>query len=293
MEPIETKVLRVDAARPEQGAIDEAAAALRRGGLVAFPTETVYGLGANALDAAAVGRIFAAKGRPAFDPLIVHLFSLAQLDEVAVAIPDRAWALARAFWPGPLTLVLQRHPALPEALAAGRTTVAVRMPNHPVAAALLRSADLPVAAPSANLFSRPSPTLASHVLDDLAGRIDLVLDGGPASIGLESTVLDLTQESPVVLRPGGITLEALRPSLPDVTLATKYLAVGDAAGAPASPGMLTKHYSPSAAVLLVSGPAAAVDERMRAELARLRAAGDAVGVMAPADEQAAWEAAGA
>ena len=176
---------------------------------MAFPTETVYGLGANALDAAAVERIFAAKQRPVTDPLIVHLASVDQLTQVAVDIPPSVYRFAERFWPGPLTLILRRGPKVPPNVSAGRDTVAVRVPAHPVAQALLVACGLPIAAPSANLFSRPSPTTAQHVLDDLDGRVDIVLDGGPTTIGVESTVVDLTQKPPVLLRPGGAPVESL------------------------------------------------------------------------------------
>src|SRR5262245_22416754 len=198
-----TKIIIVNPVAPEPAVIQQAASVIRAGGLVAFPTETVYGLGANALDATAVARIFAAKGRPASDPLIVHIAAFAQLDDIAEQIPPLARELAAAFWPGPLTLVLRRRSIVPANVSAGRETVAVRMPAHPVALALCGAAGVPIAAPSANLFTRTSPTEAEHVLEDLAGRIDLLLDGGPTPIGLESTVLDLTQSPPALLRPGG------------------------------------------------------------------------------------------
>ncbi|HWQ14189.1 MAG TPA: L-threonylcarbamoyladenylate synthase, partial [Roseiflexaceae bacterium] len=205
-----TRIHSVDPLHPDPSVIDEAAGVIRAGGLVAFPTETVYGLGANALDAAAVGRVFAAKGRPASDPLIVHLRAADQLAQVAVDIPPEAVELARRLWPGPLTLVLRRHLRVPPEVTAGRDTVAVRVPAHPVALALIAAAGVPVVAPSANLFSRPSPTTAQHVLEDLRGRVDLVLDAGPAAIGIESTVVDLTSDPPALLRPGGVPAEELR-----------------------------------------------------------------------------------
>src|SRR5262245_36504216 len=179
---------------PTDDAIEEAADVIRRGGLVAFPTETVYGLGANALDDAAVRRVFAAKERPADDPLIVHLASVAQIGLVAASSPHVLAELARRFWPGPLTVVLPRGAAVPTSVTAGGETVAVRLPSRPVARRLIEAARRPIAAPSANRFARPSPTTAGHVLEDLDGRIDLVLDDGPTSLGVESTVLDLTVE---------------------------------------------------------------------------------------------------
>ena len=187
-----TDVIRVSPDNPDPAAIARAAECLRRGGLVAFPTETVYGLGVNALDREAVRRLFAAKQRPANDPLIVHVTSIDSIAALASRVPDVVETLGRRFWPGPLTLIVPRSPQVPDEVTAGLATVAVRVPLHPVARALIDAAALPVAAPSANLFSRPSPTLASHVIDDLSGRIDLVVDGGPTTIGVESTVLDLT-----------------------------------------------------------------------------------------------------
>src|SRR6266540_2143822 len=273
-----TIIIRVDSIAPDASAIRQAAATLLGGGLVAFPTETVYGLGANALDAAAVQRIFAAKGRPASDPLIVHIAALDQLDSVAQDVPALAHTLARAFWPGPLTLVLKRRPAIPATVAAGRNTVAVRIPNHAVPLALARAAGVPIAAPSANLFTRPSPTTAAHVLEDLDGRIDLLLDGGPTPIGLESTVLDLTSAQPTLLRPGGVSIEALRQHIPDLIFVPRYVEHNPAAPTPASPGMLLKHYSPRAELLLFAGRPERAVARMRQAAQEAIAAGLIVGV---------------
>ncbi len=283
-----TIIIRVDSIAPDASAIRQAAATLLGGGLVAFPTETVYGLGANALDAAAVQRIFAAKGRPASDPLIVHIAALDQLDSVAQDVPALAHTLARAFWPGPLTLVLKRRPAIPATVAAGRNTVAVRIPNHAVPLALARAAGVPIAAPSANLFTRPSPTTAAHVLADLDGRIDLLHDGGPTPIGLESTVLDLTSAQPTLLRPGGVSIEALRQHIPDLIFVPRYVEHNPAAPTPASPGMLLKHYSPRAELLLFAGPPERAVARMRQAAQEAIAAGLIVGVMAPNQEIGAF-----
>jgi L-threonylcarbamoyladenylate synthase len=280
----ETIVLSVDPAEPDPAALVRAAAVLRRGDLVAFPTETVYGLGANALDAAAVAKIFVAKGRPAADPLIVHLAIPAQLGDVARQIPPLAHELAAAFWPGPLTLVLRRQPAVPTNVTAGRDTVAVRVPAHPVALALLAAAGVPIAAPSANLFTYPSPTQAAHVLEDLGGRIDMILDGGPTTIGIESTVLDLTQEPPALLRPGGVPLEALRHYLPGLDFSPSYVELENDQRGQAAPGMLLKHYSPRAKLQLYAGEADRALARMHAEAAEARASGAKVGVMVPEGE---------
>lgn len=275
---IHTRVLTVDPAAPDPQIIAEAAAVIRAGGLVAFPTETVYGLGASALDEQAVARIFRAKERPATDPIIAHIADHCQLDVLARDIPPAAHALARRFWPGPLTLVVLRCPVVPASLSAGRDTVAVRMPAHPVALALIDASGVPIAAPSANRFSRPSPTTAAHVLDDLDGRIDLVLDGGSTHIGVESSVVDLTVDPPLLLRPGGVTIAALREILPELTFAPRYLAA-DGEALPA-PGMLLRHYAPDATLTVVAGDHAAALARIRTEAQAAIAAGLRVGVVA-------------
>lgn len=247
---METRLLRA----PED--LDEAASILKGGGLVAFPTETVYGLGARGLDPRAVARIFAAKERPHSDPVILHLGEAGWLGDLTPALPPEAEALMRRFWPGPLTLVLPRSSRVPDLVTAGGPTVAVRMPAHPVALELIRRVGEPVAAPSANLFSRPSPTRAEDVLEDLAGRIDAVLDGGPTSLGVESTVLDLSGPEPVLLRPGGVTREELEAALGSAVRSRRPAA---AAGQPLpSPGLLERHYSPRAEVVLFDGRREAV-----------------------------------
>ena len=282
MPVLSTRVLRVNPIAPEPESIDEAARVLCAGGLVAFPTETVYGLGANALDAEAVDNIFAAKGRPASDPIIVHLHDLVQLPAVAINIPDLAYELARKFWPGPLTFVLRRNTNVPSNVSAGMSTVAVRMPSHPVAIALLQAANLPVAAPSANRFARPSATTAAHVLEDLDGRIDVILDGGAAVIGVESTIIDLTKDQPAILRPGGITVETLRTLIPDVQIVSKHLHA-DEQGIEA-PGMLIKHYSPLAELLLFDGTQAALIPAMRTYALKQIEQGKKLGLLLPDNE---------
>ncbi len=235
-----TAVIAVDARAPQPAAIARAAAVLRSGGLVAFPTETVYGLGALALDAAAVRRIFAAKGRPANNPLIVHIADITEVSHVAAVWPDAAERLARRFWPGPLTLVVPRTAAVPDATTAGGPTVAVRVPAPPVALALLRATGAPIAAPSANRSSELSPTTAEHVLRGLDGRIELVLDGGPTTGGVESTVLDVTTSPPRLLRPGLIGPAELEAVVGPVV---RPAALQADAALP-SPGMLARHYAP-------------------------------------------------
>ncbi len=238
---MDTQLLAVDPQSPQAERIEQAAAVLRRGGLVAFPTETVYGLGANALDRVAAARIFLAKGRPANNPVIVHLAEAAAVETVAAAWPDRAQLLAERFWPGPLTLVLPRRDLVPDTVTAGGPTVAVRVPAHPVAQALIRAAGLPIAAPSANRSGFLSPTRAEHVHRGLAGRIELILDGGPTPGGIESTVLDVTTDPPCLLRPGLISQADL-----EAVIGPLALPAIDPAGSAAlpSPGLLSRHYAP-------------------------------------------------
>ncbi len=270
---LSTRYIKVNPACPETDVILEAGRILSRGGLVAFPTETVYGLGANALDGRAVARIFEAKGRPADNPLIVHVACREEVKHLAQNIPPAAEILMDAFWPGPLTLVLPAGPAVPPETTAGLDTLAVRMPRHPVALALIRAAGVPLAAPSANLSGRPSPTTAEHVLQDLNGRIEAVLDGGPAGVGLESTVLDLTGSVPVILRPGGVTPEELRELLGEVEVDPAFT------DRPRSPGMKYTHYAPEAPLLLIEGEPGAVAARLM-ELAReQKALGRRVGIL--------------
>ena len=279
-----TQVIRVDPSAPDADSIARAAQYLRNGQLVAFPTETVYGLGAHALDRDAVKRIFDAKGRPATDPLIVHVTSFDALTPLTRHVPPLAAVLAQHFWPGPLTMVLPRSSRVPDEVTAGLETVAVRIPAHPVARALLLTADLPVAAPSANLFSRPSPTSAAHVLDDLDGRIDAVIDGGTTTLGVESTVIDLSGATLTVLRPGAITLAALRAVTTVVGMAEEGLNVSDTTAA-ASPGMLEKHYSPRAPLTLYVGADAAATDRLLSDARTLSDNGRAlIGILAPTDD---------
>ncbi|HEX5828377.1 MAG TPA: L-threonylcarbamoyladenylate synthase [Candidatus Limnocylindrales bacterium] len=250
--------------------IDEAVAILRAGGLVAFPTETVYGLGADAANPAAVARIFAAKGRPADHPLIVHLAGAGGIDAWAVDVPPLARALAAACWPGPLTLVLRRAPHVPDAVTGGLPTVGLRVPAHPVALALLRAFAGGIAAPSANRFGTVSPTTAEHVRASLGDAVDLVLDGGPATVGVESTIVDLSGDDPAILRPGGLPRERLE-AIAGVRLPVRGTV--EDAGVRA-PGMLASHYAPDARLLLVR------PEEQAARAAALRDRGEVVGVLA-------------
>jgi L-threonylcarbamoyladenylate synthase len=249
-EPMKTVVIPINSLRPEPEVIARAAAVLRAGGLVAFPTETVYGLGANALDAAAVRRIFTAKGRPANNPLIAHVVTAAEARELA-EWPEVARRLAERFWPGPLTLVLPRRGVVPDLVTTGGPTVAVRSPAHPVAQALIRGAGVPLAAPSANRSTQLSPTRAEHVLSGLDGRVEMILDGGPTAGGLESTVLDVTSTPPRLLRPGLISPAAIEEVIGPVMRPTPAVPRGDQPLP--SPGMLSRHYAPRARLTMV-GP---------------------------------------
>ena len=305
MSVFSTKVLP-----PTAAAIEEAVHLLRAGEVVAFPTETVYGLGANGFDAAACAKIYEAKGRPSDNPLILHIAHRAMLDEVALDVPEMAEHLLAAFAPGPLTLVLRRRAAVPDRITGGLATVGVRMPENDAALALIRAAGFPLAAPSANTSGRPSPTTAEAVLDDLAGRIPLILDGGPCRFGVESTIVDVTGEAAVILRPGAITREMLEEVVADVRLdpglaaqeraaqmavgavcpaAANGAEAGETAGvhtvaAPRAPGMKYTHYAPRAPLTLLAAPPAALPAAFRAALAE--AAGKAVGLIVT-DETAA------
>lgn len=238
--------VRVDALAPDPEVIARAAEVIRRGGLVVIPTETVYGLAANALDPRAVTRIFEAKGRPSFNPLIVHLADAGDLPRVARDIPTVATELATRFWPGPLTLVLHRQPVVPDLVTSGSDTVGVRVPAHAVALALIRAAGTPLAAPSANPFMGVSPTSADHVIRGLGDRVDMILDAGPTPIGIESSVVDLTTTPPRFLRPGGISREALAPVIPRLQEAP---ALKGAEVRP-SPGLMARHYAPRCRLVL-------------------------------------------
>ncbi|HEX6544596.1 MAG TPA: L-threonylcarbamoyladenylate synthase [Ktedonobacterales bacterium] len=273
-------------------AIATAAGLLRAGEVVAFPTETVYGLGANATSEAAVRRIFAAKERPLSDPLIVHLAEASQLADVASDIPPEATRLADRFWPGPLTLVLPRNARIPALVAAGGDTIGVRVPSHPVALALLRAAKLPIAAPSANRFMHTSPTTAAHVLADLDGRIACVLDSGPTPVGVESTVLDLTTRPPRLLRPGGVTLEALRTVLPDIVASEPASSVPAQALPARAPGQMERHYAPHTRLIVFDGTGAPALQAMLAEAQAARARGERAGALAADEEAATLQSAG-
>ncbi len=249
--------------------LEEAAAILKNGGLLGIPTETVYGLGANALDEDACRRIYEAKGRPQDNPLIVHIPDASWLSRYCREIPEAAYQLAKRFWPGPLTMILPKNDLVPMGTTGGLDTVGIRCPDHPVTLELIRRADVPVAAPSGNLSGRPSPTAASHMVEDMWGRIDGIVDGGPCGVGVESTIIDLTCTPPRLLRPGGLSLEDLRSVLGEVAVdkaVVEKLADGEK---PRAPGMAYRHYAPKAPVTVVSGDpvrsAAYIREHMPAD----------------------------
>jgi L-threonylcarbamoyladenylate synthase len=264
-------------------ALLEAAAILRSGGLVAFPTETVYGLGANALDPQAVEKIFAAKQRPYWDPVIVHVADVAVARGLTLAWPQAAERLAELFWPGPLTMLLPRSAKIPDICTAGREKVGLRMPSHPVALALIKAAGVPVAAPSANRFGHTSPTTAGHVLADLDGRIDAILDAGSCTVGVESTVIDPTADPAIIYRPGGITPEQIRRVLGNVVVAEPKIASEAPPESLESPGLGIRHYAPRARLILVESQSELL------QVAEREAQNHRVGVLLPTE----WTAPGA
>lgn len=263
-----------DPSNSRDASIQEAAQALNNQQVVAFPTETVYGLGADATNVQAVSGIFEAKGRPSDNPLIVHVASLEQVDRLVKHIPDVAYPLMKAFWPGPLTIIMESNGAAASNVTAGLSTVGIRMPDHPLALALLEATGKPLAAPSANRSGRPSPTKADHVKQDLEGRIAGILDGGTTGVGVESTVLDCTSDTPVILRPGGVTKEQLEEVLPYV--AVDPALAGGEEDKPKAPGMKYTHYAPESPLWLVKGEDAFFIE----QLEQLKGEGKRVGVIA-------------
>ena len=262
---------------------EEAAMTLRDGGLVAFPTETVYGIGANALDPVVVAKIYEAKGRPSDNPLIVHIGDSSDVSKYVKSIPQAAYKLMDAFWPGPLTMVFEKNDLIPMLITGGLNTVAIRVPSHPVARGIIKAAALPIAAPSANISGKPSPTIAKHVIEDLSGRVDMIVDGGDANIGLESTVLDMTQKVPMILRPGGITQVMLEAVIGPVNfdVAIKDL---DSKEVPKAPGMKYRHYAPKGHLKVYKGKGSQVIERINHEIAEASSQGLKAGVIAARED---------
>lgn len=250
---IHTKMIEINPEHIDRERLSQAAEVLRQGGTVAFPTETVYGLGANALDEEAVKKIFEAKGRPSDNPLIVHIANIEDLNELVREIPPKAQILMEKIWPGPLTMVLKKSDKVPHVITAGLDTVAIRMPSHPIAKALIEIAKVPVAAPSANLSGKPSPTQPDHVIKDLKGKVDVIVSGGNCEVGLESTVVDVTTNIPTILRPGGVTKEQLEALLGEVQVDAAIEEDGQKHLTPKAPGMKYTHYAPQAPVRIVEG----------------------------------------
>ncbi len=274
---MQTIIRKVDANCIDEMIMEEAGALLKEGALVAFPTETVYGLGANALDSEAAAKIYAAKGRPSDNPLIVHIADMDALPLITAEIPEAAKKLAAKFWPGPLTMVMKKSEVVPYGTTGGLDTVAVRMPAHPIALEMIRHGGGYIAAPSANTSGRPSPTLASHVADDMDGIVPLILDGGAVGIGIESTIVDLTDEIPTILRPGFITKEMLQEVVGEVQIDKGLDA--DSKTPPKAPGMKYRHYAPKAELMIVEGSSEAVVAKINALVRKNEEKGICTGII--------------
>lgn len=279
---MQTLVITQDENRIDEQAIMQAGEIIQNGGLVAFPTETVYGLGGDGLNPDSSRKIYAAKGRPSDNPLIIHIYRMEDLEVLVKEIPESARKLAEAFWPGPLTMILPKADVVPKETTGGLDTVAVRMPSHKVALAFIKAAGGFVAAPSANLSGKPSPTLAKYVLEDMEGRIDMIIDGGDIAIGLESTIVDLTGDVPMILRPGYITLDMLKDVLGEVTM-DPTLMDGDCKERPKAPGMRYRHYAPKGDMLIIEGKPEKVVEEINTLVKESHQKGYKTGVIATAE----------
>lgn len=276
---METQIRRLDYDQIDEQIIEEAGTIIQKGGLVAFPTETVYGLGGDALNPESSKKIYAAKGRPSDNPLIVHIAEKQDLYRIAREVPEKAEKLMEAFWPGPLTMIFYKKELVPEATTGGLDTVAVRMPSDRIAAAFIRAAGGFVAAPSANVSGRPSTTTAAHVEEDLSGRIEMILDGGQAVIGLESTIVDMTVEPPVILRPGYVTKEKMEEQIGPLEI-DKAIIAPDSGVKPKAPGMKYRHYAPRADLMIVEGPTEAVIAEISRRVEADRKEGKKAGILA-------------
>jgi L-threonylcarbamoyladenylate synthase len=287
---METQVVQIDNENLQSQEMKVAAEILRAGGLVAFPTETVYGLGGNALDETAAARIYQAKGRPSDNPLIVHIAELQQVYELAEQVSESAKQLMDAFWPGPLTIIFPKKDCVPYGTTGGLDTVAIRMPSHPVAQALIRQSGVCIAAPSANASGRPSPTKAEHVRQDLDGKIPMILDGGEVGIGIESTIVDVTGSTPMILRPGFINQEMLEAVVGTVTVDPAILSKPVEGVRPKAPGMMYRHYAPKGDLVVYDGEQDKVIRYINKMVKEKQAAGLRVGVIATSETEALYEA---
>jgi L-threonylcarbamoyladenylate synthase len=277
---VKTEVLRINSKKPDDGIIERASSLIRSGEIVAFPTETVYGLGANALDPLAISKIYQIKGRPSDNPLIVHIADLNMLSGLVSTIPPREMRMIKKFWPGPITLIFKKSKSVPKITTGGLGTVAVRMPRNKIALALIKRSGLPIAAPSANLSGKPSPTNASHVKEDLNGKVKLILDGGRTEIGIESTVIDMTPRIPVILRPGGISKERIEDEIGEVRFHDTLLGIrSKSKKINKSPGMKYRHYSPNARVVIVEGSKTRAEEKIIELTKKLKNDGKRVSIM--------------
>lgn len=287
---MKTIILKLDINEFNDNMLDQAAELLRNGGLVAFPTETVYGLGGNALDPEASKKIYGAKGRPSDNPLIVHISDSQELEDLVIDIPDKAKKLAEKFWPGPLTMVFYKGEKVPFATTGGLNTVAIRMPEHPIALALIRTAKVCVAAPSANTSGKPSPTLAQHVIDDLDGKVDMIIDGGSVGIGLESTIVDVTVDPPMILRPGYITKAKIEEVIGEVQIDPSMVSIHpDKDQIPKAPGMKYKHYAPKGDLTIWQGPTEKVVKAINKRAEELVSKGAKVGIISTNETRALYQ----
>ena len=284
-----TKVIQIDKERDLDPQLFEAADVIKKGGLVGIPTETVYGLGANALDASASKKIYEAKGRPSDNPLIAHISCMDELPALVSEIPEAGKKLAEKYWPGPLTMVFLKSDVVPYGTTGGLDTVAIRMPSDPIANRLIRLAGVPVAAPSANTSGRPSPTKAKHVIEDMDGKIEMIIDGGEVGIGLESTIVDVSGEIPMLLRPGAITIEMLRETLGRVEIDPAILGPLSADVKPKAPGMKYRHYAPKAEMTLVEGEMENVVAFINREAKAALEAGKSVGIICTEESRSLYE----
>ncbi|MBU5310704.1 threonylcarbamoyl-AMP synthase [Tissierella carlieri] len=275
---MKTKIIKIDKDNINSDLIIDAVNIIKNSGLVAFPTETVYGLGANGFDENAAKKIFAAKGRPEDNPLILHVYSVEQVEELVEEIPDIAKKCMEEFWPGPLTILLPKSDKVPNIITAGLDTVAIRMPENKIALELIKMSNVPIAAPSANISGRPSPTSVKHVIDDLMDKVDMIVDGGETGVGLESTVLDLSGDLPMILRPGGVTKEDLQKIIPNVTIDFAIIKE-DANIIPKSPGQKYRHYAPKSEMLVFSGDIDKITDAIMAKTKEYMAIGKRVGVI--------------